>query len=150
MPNDEAEGPNLPPQKNTLTKSVIKEDVKCLRLKGILALIAVGLLVITYIIYNYYYYNLGIKLSELHFVSTGVGISIFTGLLFTFFQNVYVRTALLFTCVGYAILELIYIVEWILFGNPYAHLKLALLAGLIIGLIYFAYDRIKYRATNCN
>jgi len=145
MPNDESEGPNLPPKKNTLLSRAMKENVKCIELKGILAMVAVGFIVISYVIYNYYYYNMGVKLNELNFVSTGVGISIFTGLLFTFFQNVYVRTVLLFTCAGYAILETIYIIQWILFGNPYAYLKVGLVVGLIIGLIYFVYDRIKYR-----
>ena len=143
MPNEEPEGPTLPPRKKDLLSREMKSSIKHIELKGILASIASGVIMISYIVYYYYYYCADIKLNELYFISSGVGISIFTGLLFTFFQNIYIRTILLFTSVFYVVLEAIYIIKWIFFGNPYAYLKIALIFGLIIGIIYFVYDRIK-------
>lgn len=149
MPNEEPEGPNLPPKKDKFgieKKSVnffstgIKSS-KYVELKGIVGALAAALILVSYLVYYYYYYNDGIKLNELYFISSGIGISVFTGLLFTFFQNICVKTILLFTSVFYAMLEIIYISMWILQGEPYAYIKISLIIGLIIGTIYFIYDK---------
>src|SRR5680860_729654 len=158
--NEEPEGPDLPHKK---TKSVSIEDAeeqyesiievranKYTEIKGAIGATAAAMILISYILYYYYYYNNGIKLNELYFVSSGVGISIFTGLLFTFFKNIYVRTALLFTSVFYLILEIAYVVVWLLLGKPYAHIKFSLIIGLIIGIIYFIYDKLKYQPSSSN
>lgn len=146
MPNEEPEGPNLPPKrtssndKSILSLTAIKES-KYIELKGIIGAIAAAFIMISYVVYYFTYYETGEKLNELYFISSGIGISVFTGLLFTFFENIYVKTILLFTSVFYAILEMIYIVIWVIQGQPYAYIKLSLFAGLIIGICYFLYDK---------
>lgn len=139
MPNEEPEGPNLPP--NDGFKSAII-NTSYLKTKGIVAAIASVFVVGCYLFYYYHLRNTGIKLNELYFITSGVGIAVFTGLLFTFFTNIYVKTALLFTSTFYAVLEFIYIIKWVFMGQPYAYFKTALIIGLIIGIIYFIYDRI--------
>lgn len=131
-------------------KEMMKMKIDSLKIKGLIAALAAALILVSYIVYYIRYYNDGVKLNEMYFISQGVGISVFTGLLFTFFKNVYTRTMLLFTSVFYGILELIYIIVWIHYGEPYAYLKQSLLVGLIIGIIYFIYDKFNNNPGNVN
>lgn len=162
--NEEPEGPNLPPKKRVLVPSVpqkkkvsdpgflsseIKEG-KHIELKGIIGAATAAMILISYLVYYHYYYYHHVKLNELYFISAGVGISIFTGLLFTFFRSICIKTILLFTSVFYAILEAVYIIVWIIQGKPYAYIKTALIVGLIIGVIYFAYDKFTNKPRNSN
>jgi len=147
MPNEEPEGPNLPPKKLTAytqqkNAEIIDENPdKYIKLKGFIAGITGVVVAISYLAYYYYYYENGVKLNELYFISTGIGISVFTGLLFTFFRNICVKIILMFTSIFYGVLELIYISVWIVQGQPYAYIKQSLIIGLIIGIIYFIYDK---------
>jgi hypothetical protein len=143
--NEEPDGPNLPPKKKSALISEVKTDTttKSLETRGIIAAVVSAFMLVSYVFYYYYYYTNEVKLSELYFISTGVGVSVFTGLLFTFFKRTWVKTLLLFTSTFYAILELIYIIMWIILGKPYAYIKWSLIAGLAVGLIYFIYDSIK-------
>lgn len=144
MPNEEPEGPNLPPKKITATINGLKSEQisdKYIKQKGFIAGVTGVFVALSYISYYYYYYENGVKLNELYFISTGIGISVFTGLLFTFFKNICVKMILMFTCIFYGILELIYISVWIIQGQPYAYIKQSLIIGLVIGIIYFAYDK---------
>ena len=155
MPNEEPEGPDLPIKKlknlNTIIpEKLLKKEDKYIELKGIIGAVAAGLILLSYVIYYYFYYNDGIKLNELYFISSGVGISVFTGLLFTFCRNIYVRTILLFTSIFYAMLEVIYITVWIIFGHPYAYIKTSLIIGLIIGIVYFIYDKFNNKSSDSN
>jgi len=113
---------------------------KYIEVKGTIGAFAAVMILASYFIYYYFYYCNEIKLNELYFISSGIGTSIFTGLLFTFFKNIYVKTILLFTCVFYLVLEIIYIVVWVIYAQPYAYLKHSLIIGLIAGIIYFIYD----------
>lgn len=160
MPNEEPEGPNLPPKKLD-TPNAVKSatttietpkiaDINKTEIKGIIGAIAGAFLIISYLFYYYWYYENGIKLNELYFIATGVGISVFTGLLFTFFQNIYVKTILLFTSVFYLMLEVIYIAVWIVQGEAYAYIKLSLVIGLVIGLIYFLYEQFANKSRRVN
>lgn len=155
--NEEPEGPDLPPiksatiiAKQTVNKISEIKGSKYIELKGILGASASLMILISYLLYYYFYYNDGIKLNELYFISSGIGISVFTGLLFTFFRNVYVRTALLFTSVFYLMLELTYVIVWIFLGQPYTHIKLSLIIGLIIGITYFGYDKFNNKSIDNN
>ena len=143
--NQEPEGPDIKSAKIVESKEEstgIKPAGKWLKIKGIIAC-ATGILVIgMYLFYFFYLESTGTKLSELYFIASGVGISVFTGLLFTFFRNIYRRTVLLFTSVFYALLEIIYIWNWIINGKPYVLFKVALIIGLFTGIIYFIYDTI--------
>lgn len=156
MPNEEPEGPQLPPKKTA--KIQLSEEIygretineKYIEVKGVIGAFTAALILISYLVYYYYYYNDGVKLNELYFVSTGLGIFVLTGLLFTFFKNVYIRTILLFTSIFYLMLEIIYIVSWLILGQPYAYLKESLIVGLIIGIIYFIYDKSYNKPRNVN
>lgn len=121
---------------------------KYFELKGIIGASTGIFIIILYLIYNYYYYYNEVKLNELYFISSGVGVSICMGLLFTFFQNIYIKTILLFTSVFYFMLILIYIVFWVILGEPYTHIKAALIIGLLIGIIYVIYDNTTNKRTN--
>jgi len=118
---------------------LVKDTRKSLAIKGWIGGFAAILSLSSYISYYIFYYK-GIKLDELYFIATGLSISIFTGLLFTFFENKIVRTFLLFASVFYAILITVYIFHWMITGMPYAYIKISLICGFFIGLIYFVYD----------
>jgi hypothetical protein len=143
--NEEPKGPELPPKKKSaITREVnLNASTKSLELKGIIAGIVSALMLVSYILYYYNFYYNDIHLDKLYFIITGIGISVFTGLLFTFFKRTCIKALLLFTSAFYAILELIYIIMWIILGKPYAYIKWSLIAGLAVGLIYFIYDSIK-------
>ena len=128
---------------------VIKE-AKNIEIKGVIGAITAGLIVISYLVYYYYFYKYDIKLNELYFIMGGVGISVFTGLLFTFFQNLCIKTILLFTSVFYGMLVLIYISVWLILGQPYAYIKASLIVGLIIGVIYVIYDKFTNKPRTAN
>lgn len=134
-------------QKKEMMKTTNKE-VDPLKVKGIIAAFAAVLILVSYIVYSIRYYEDGVKLNEMYFISQGIGISVFTGLQFTLYRNIYVRTILLFTSVYYAILEAIYIIVWIYFGQPYSYIKHSLLIGLVIGIIYFLYDKFNNNPRN--
>lgn len=151
MPNEEPEGPNLPPEKEVrLNPFTDIKSGKYTELKGYIGAVVSVLVILSYLIYSYAYYKHGIKLNELYFIAQGIGIMTFTGLLFTLFNNVYVKVAFLFTAVFYFVLELIYIIVWICMGQPYAYIKQALIAGLFVGTIYFIYDKLTNRPINSN
>jgi hypothetical protein len=120
---------------------VLKQP-KYIEVKGLIVAFTAALVVISYLIYYYYFYIYEIELNELYFTVTGIGISVFTGLLFTFFQNLCVRTILLFTSTFYGMMVLIYIIVWIILGEPYTYIRASLIIGLVIGLIYVIYDSI--------
>ena len=144
MPNEEPEGPDLPIRTKSATINKVKSQAttKSLESRGAIAAVISALMLVSYVIYYYYYYANGVKLNELYFISTGVGVAVFTGLLFTFFERTWIKAILLFTSTFYAILELIYVIMWIILGKPYAYIKWSLIAGLAVGVIYFIYDYI--------
>lgn len=76
----------------------------------------------------------------MYFIATCFGISVFTALLFTFFQQRFTRTIMLFVSNFYAILLTTYVANWLAFGVAYGHIKLSLIIGFCAGLIYYAYD----------
>lgn len=119
--------------------TLINQTKDTLAIKGFVGGFAAILSIVSYLAYYIFYYK-GIKLDELYFIATGVSISIFTGLLFTMFRDKWVRTFLIFASVFYGILITIYILHWIITGIPYAYIKISLVLGLIIGVIYFIYD----------
>jgi len=119
--------------------TLIRQTKDNLTVKGWIGGFAALLSVSSYIVYYIFYYE-GIKLDELYFIATGVSISIFTGLLFTFFHNKCAKTFLLFASVFYAIMIVVYVIHWIITGLPYAYIKLSLIAGFFVGLIYLAHD----------
>lgn len=119
--------------------TLIRQTKDNLTVKGWIGGFAAILSISSYLAYYIFYYK-GIKLDELYFIATGVSISIFTGLLFSMFRDKWVRTFLLFASVFYGILITIYILHWIITGIPYAYIKISLIIGLLIGVIYFIYD----------
>lgn len=116
-------------------------------LKSILAAFACIILIASYAAFSFMYYNKGIKLNEFYFISSGVSIAIFTGLLVTFFSNKIVRILLLYISSFYVILVGSYVWSWIFQNHAYMYIKLSLFVGLIIGLIYAFIDKI-FRITN--
>lgn len=118
---------------------LVNNTKKNLAIKGFIGGFAAILSIASYIVYYFCFYE-GINYDAYYFIATGLSISIFTGLLFTFFENKLVRTFLLFASVFYGILITSYSVHWIYTGLPYAYIKISLGSGLIVGIIYFAYD----------
>lgn len=121
-------------------------DPKHLRFKGFLGATAAAFAIISYIIYYIYLAEYSIKLNELFFISTGIGISVFSGLLFTFFREWYVRVWFLYASVFYGLLVFSYIGYWILLGQPYGDIKNCLIAGFVAGIIYCTYDYLRRRS----
>jgi hypothetical protein len=124
--------------------------VTYLKIKGIIAACAAILIMATYVAYNYFYYEEGVKLNELYFISTGIGIATLSGLLFTFFNDRFIKTCLLFCSVFYSILEIAYIWSWVTVSHAYAYIKLALFVGLLIGILYASYDYIRSSSNRTN
>lgn len=116
---------------------------RSLLIKGRIGAAAAALALVSYVIYYAFYYE-GIKLDELYFISTGISISVFTGILFTLSDSKGIKTLLIFTSVFYGILISIYSLHWMITGLPYAYIKISLILGLIVGLIYYFYDTIRY------
>lgn len=123
----------------TSSKMTINYTGKNLALKGWIGGFGAVMAIASYIAYYFCYYE-GINYDAFYFIATGLSISIFTGLLFTFFENKVVRTFLLFASVFYGILVLSYSAHWAFTELPYAYIKISLMSGLIVGIIYFIYD----------
>lgn len=113
---------------------------KRLEIKGLLGLIAAVLAIAAYIIYYLYLEVYGIKLNKIFFVSTGISISTFSGLLFTFFRNKVAKAFTLFCSIFYFILVLSYVSFGLIMNQYFAHIKLSLITGLIAGIIFLVYD----------
>lgn len=118
---------------------LVTDTKRNLAIKGFIGGFAAILSIFSYIIYYFCFYR-GINYDGYYFISTGLSISIFTGLLFTFFENKYVRTFLLFASVFYGILITVYVAHWLITGLPYAYIKISLICGFFVGIIYFFYD----------
>lgn len=118
---------------------------KKLEIKGLIGAAAAALAILSYIVYYYFFYEVGIKLNELLFICTGLSISLFSGLLFTFFRNKIAKALTLFCSVFYLFLVGIYTVYGLLFGTYYANIKLSLIIGLAAGISYLIYDTINHR-----
>lgn len=118
---------------------LVSDTKKNLVIKGWIGGFAAILSIFSYIVYYFCFYE-GVNYDAYYFIATGLSISIFTGLLFTFFENKLVRTFLLFASVFYGILVSSYSAHWAFTGLPYAYIKISLICGLIVGIIYFAYD----------
>ncbi len=116
------------------------KQVKELKLKGVFASIAGIISVSVYILYFFSYYYGGYRLDEAYFANNCFTTAIFTYLCHGFFSQKFVRVVLLFTSVFYSMLLLTYVGNWLLLGTPYAWIKFSLIAGLLIGLIYYIYD----------
>ena len=114
---------------------------KNIEVKGFIVAFTAVMIVIAYIVYYFYYRIYDIELNELYFIITGIGISVFTGTLFTFFKSLCARVMLLFTSTFYLMMILIYIAVWLILGQPYAYIKESLFIGLLIGIIYVVYDK---------
>lgn len=113
---------------------------KNLNAKAILGTFASAFALTGYLVYYLYLSAYGIKLNELYFITSCVPIAIFTGILFTFFKERYAKVLFLYTCVYYSLLVLTYVGSWILIGQPYGYIKVSLIIGLVVGLIYWIYD----------
>lgn len=160
MPNEEPKGPALPPKKSgddddeedaadkkklfRYIRNIFGETKagKYLEIKGIIGATTGVSVMISYLIYNYYYYHYNIELNEMYFAMSAFGIFVLNGLLFTFFTNRIVKTLLLFTSVFHLVLDMIYIVVWVVYSKPYTNIKFSLFCGLGIGIIYWIYDAI--------
>lgn len=149
MPNEEPKGPTLPPKKKAEANENTVDNLlggvksgKYIEIKGAIGALSGISVMLSYLIYNYYFYNYNVELNEMYFTSSVFGIFILNGLLFTFFQNRIVKTILLFTSVFHFMLGLIYVIIWIIYSEPYTNIKFSLFIGLGIGLIYFIYDTI--------
>ena len=115
-------------------------DKRKLTIKGLLASITATFVMLSYCTYYVYLETYGVKLNALFFVSTNIAVSVFSGLLFTFFKNRFVRVTTLFCSVFYFTLVLIYVYFYLLIGVHYAYIKTALIIGLTAGVIYYIYD----------
>ena len=105
---------------------------------------------IVYLAYNIVFYSSGIKLSEIYYLSTWLTISILSGIMFTFFNNIFHRATMVFCSVCCSLLIVNYLLSWIILGHPYAHIKLAIGIGLLIGIIYGIRDYAKRRIASNN
>ena len=116
------------------------KNPKNLDAKGIIGASAAVFTLVGYLIYYLYLSVYEVKLNELYFIMTSLPIAIFTGILFTFFNNRNVKTLLLYTSVYYSLLVIMYVGSWVILGQPYGYIKLSLIIGLFFGLIYWLYD----------
>lgn len=114
---------------------------KNLKLRGKIGIVTAYLFVLSYIAYFYSYYELNYRLDEVYFSINTITTSIWCYLLFQFFTNKDVKVAFLFTSVFAGGLCFTYVVNWIIMGTPYTLIKLSLIAGFSIALIYYLYGK---------
>lgn len=121
-----------------------------LKIKGLIASLSSIQLVAVYLAYNIVFYSNGIKLSEIYYLSTWLTISVLSGIMFTFFKHIFHRATMVFCSVCCSLLIVNYLLSWIILGHPYAHIKLAIGIGLLIGIIYGIRDYAKRRIASNN
>lgn len=121
-----------------------------LKTKGLVASLSTIQLMIVYLAYNIVFYSNGIKLSEIYYLSTWLTISVLSGTMFTFFKHIFHRATMVFCSVCCSLLIVNYLLSWIILGHPYAYIKLAILIGLLTGIIYGIRDWIKRRVASNN
>ena len=121
-----------------------------LKIKGLIASLSSIQLVAVYLAYNIVFYSNGIKLSEIYYLSTWLTISVLSGIMFTFFKHIFHRATMVFCSVCCSLLIVNYLLSWIILGHPYAHIKLAIGIGLLIGIIYGIRDYINRRVATGN
>ena len=113
---------------------------KKLELKGIVGIITILVMLISYgiVIYNLTTYN--VMWHNLYDISTGLGIAILTGIIFTFLFNKWLRLLVLFCSSFYGFSGLILLFNLVpaFIDIP---LKYSFLFAVLISLAYFVYDR---------
>jgi len=113
------------------------EQIDRLKVKGRIGIVTTITFLISYIVYFFCLYEFNYRLDQVYFVINTMTISIFSWLLFQFFKNLDVKVTLLFSCIFSAGLTITYIGYYLILGTPYITLKWALIAGLLIGTIYY-------------
>lgn len=111
--------------------------------KNILALVAACVVVTSYLAYQYYWFQHGIKLNEMYFACTSFAIATYSYLVFTWIKNIACRALSLLVSTFYYSLLFIYLYYWVLLNKPYANVKISLAIGLSLSIIYLIYATIK-------
>lgn len=121
-----------------------------LKIKGLIASLSAIQLMIVYLAYNIVFYSNGIKLSEIYYLSTWLTIAVLSGIMFTFFKHIFYKATMVFCSICCYSLIVNYLLSWIILGHPYAYIKIAILTGLITGIIYGIRDYVKRRVASNN
>jgi hypothetical protein len=113
---------------------------KKLELKGIVGIITILAMLVSYaiVVYNLTTYN--IMYHALYDISTGLGIAILTGIIFTFLQNKWLKLLVLFCSSFYGFSGLILLFNLVPSFTDIS-LKYSLIFSVFTTLSYFTYDR---------
>jgi len=122
-------------------------DIKKTKLKGIIVFLTTLMMLIAYVIVimTDYYYK--IYLHSLYDISTGVGISVMTGVSFTMISKKFYRTAALVCCVFYGSSAVILTINLLNIFTTIST-KYAIFASIIILLTYIAHGTILHNKCN--
>ena len=113
-----------------------------LRLYKYLIVLSALLLIVPYAIYQIAHYHYGVDLDRMYFITSSLATVISFYVLHNVFNDVFIKTVTIWVSSFFVILLLAYIGSGLIWGNSYVYIKIALGIGTLIGLIYYAYDRL--------
>ena len=111
-----------------------------MRVYRALIAIASALLLVPYGIYQvaHYYYN--VDLDRMYFITQASSAIIVFFVLYQCFNDRFIQTVTIIVVSFFTILLAAYIGSGLILGMSYIYIKISLLIGFFIGLIYFLYD----------
>jgi len=109
---------------------------------NLIAGIAAGISIVTYIAYYISWYEYHYRLDEVYSLGTWIAIGLFSLGSFMLLRHRLVRFITLSAFIFHTVLALTYIVSWLIFGQAYGYIKLSLIIGLFIATINYIYDTV--------
>jgi uncharacterized membrane protein len=119
---------------------MINEKIKLLHFRRTFVVMAAILYIVPYAIYHYYHYYMHVDLDRLYFITSSLATIMISAACYSLLKDIYTRTASIWICAFYSILLLLYMISGLVLGSSYVYTKWALIAGTLIGLIYWIYD----------
>ena len=120
-----------------------------LELKGIIGIITILAMLVCYSIVIYNLTTFNVMYHNLYDISTGLGIAILTGIIFTFLQNKWLRLLVLFCSSFYGFSGLILLFNLVPSFTDIP-IKYSFLFAVLISLGYFVYDRLRNHTRNAS
>ena len=120
-------------------KFIEKYKVRAMYFFGIITLTS-------YWVYQYYWFEYNVKLTELNFSVTSLTISAYSLLIASYIKkNYHAQSFAILIGMFYLILDIIYVYRWVFLSKAYTDVKMSLFIGFLLALIYWIYGTFKYR-----
>lgn len=115
------------------------------KMKNYIAAAMAAIVILAYLVYQYFYFEQDVKLNELYFSVTSFVIGVNLLLLKTYMRNLHIKSLLLLIGSFYLILLVIYDYNWVFLDKAHTSIKFSLIGGFGIALIYWTYGIWRYR-----